>query len=116
MKENPLGPAAGVRDRPDQSGTPPQERIPGSREPQLLPTRPAAIRSTLAEIGKRLGRKALAQVACVADPDTIRASPEAHCEEVRWIQTPLLSRQAPNRTETAGANPADGQREFRLSR
>ena len=28
-------------------------------------------RSTLAEIGKRLGRKALTQVACVAKPDTI---------------------------------------------
>jgi hypothetical protein len=28
-------------------------------------------RSTLAEIGKRIGRKALAQVACVAKPDTI---------------------------------------------
>src|SRR6266567_1078623 len=28
-------------------------------------------RSTLAEIGKRLGRKALHQVACVAKPDTI---------------------------------------------
>jgi hypothetical protein len=30
-------------------------------------------RSTLAEIGKRLGRKALAQVACAAKPDTILA-------------------------------------------
>ena len=30
-------------------------------------------RSTLAEIAKRLGRKALAQVACVAKPDTILA-------------------------------------------
>lgn len=30
-------------------------------------------KSTLAEIGKRLGRKALAQVACVARPDTILA-------------------------------------------
>ncbi len=30
-------------------------------------------RYTLAEIGKRLGRKALAQVACVAKPDTILA-------------------------------------------
>src|SRR4029453_19256482 len=30
-------------------------------------------RSTLAEIGKRLGRKALAQVTCVAKPDTIIA-------------------------------------------
>src|SRR5258705_5162130 len=32
-----------------------------------------AERSTLAEIGKRLGRKALSQVACVAKPDTILA-------------------------------------------
>src|SRR2546422_11002240 len=30
-------------------------------------------RSTLAEIGKRLGRKALEEVACVAKPDTILA-------------------------------------------
>jgi hypothetical protein len=30
-------------------------------------------RSTLAEIGKRLGRKALHQVACVAKPDTLLA-------------------------------------------
>lgn len=30
-------------------------------------------RSTLAEIGKRLGRKALKDVACVAKPDTILA-------------------------------------------
>src|SRR6266436_469580 len=30
-------------------------------------------RSTLAEIGKRLGRKALEQVACLAKPDTILA-------------------------------------------
>jgi putative transposase len=28
-------------------------------------------RATLAEIGKRLGRKALEQVACIAKPDTI---------------------------------------------
>src|ERR1700680_1057031 len=38
-------------------------------------------RSTLAEIGKRLGRKALAQVACAAKPDTILAwyrKPIAH--------------------------------------
>jgi hypothetical protein len=32
-----------------------------------------AERSALAEIGKRLGRKALAQIACVAKPDTILA-------------------------------------------
>src|SRR5215472_7914228 len=34
---------------------------------------PIPERSTLAEIGKRLGRKALAQVAFVAKPDTILA-------------------------------------------
>ena len=32
-----------------------------------------AERSTLAEIGNRLGRKALSQIACVAKPDTILA-------------------------------------------
>jgi putative transposase len=40
----------------------------------LLPSRPRLSdpqRSTLAEIGKRLGRKELQQVACVAKPDTI---------------------------------------------
>ena len=30
-------------------------------------------RATLAEIGKRLGRKALREVACIAKPDTILA-------------------------------------------
>ena len=32
-----------------------------------------AERSTLAEIGKRLGRKCLAEVACIANPETILA-------------------------------------------
>ena len=62
-------------------------------------------RSTLAEIGKRLGRQALAQVACVAKPDTILGLvPEAHCDEVRWIQTPPLSRQAADRAEVGGVD------------
>src|SRR6476620_11627142 len=39
--------------------------------PRLRLTDPE--RSTLAEIGKRLGRKALENVACVAKPDTILA-------------------------------------------
>ena len=41
-----------------------------------LPTKPRRSnpeRATLAEIGKRLGRKGLAKVACVAKPDTILA-------------------------------------------
>ena len=40
-------------------------------------------RSTLAEIGKRLGRAALQQVACVAKPDNILALvPAAHCPQI----------------------------------
>src|ERR1017187_3358984 len=38
---------------------------------QLRLTNPE--RSTLAEIGKRIGRKALQEVACIAKPDTILA-------------------------------------------
>jgi hypothetical protein len=45
-------------------------------------------RTTLAEIGKRLGRKALDQVACVAKPDTILAWYGSYCPEVRRIQAP----------------------------
>jgi len=47
-ESEPLGAAAGVCDRPNQSGTPPQERIPGSRESDIAGTpasSPAAIRS-----------------------------------------------------------------------
>ena len=42
-------------------------------------------RSTLAEIGERLGRKALAQVACVAKPDTILGWYRKHRPKVRWV-------------------------------
>src|SRR5678815_2641785 len=38
-------------------------------------------RSTLAEIGKRLGRRALSQIACVAKPDTILALSLIHISE-----------------------------------
>ena len=49
-----------------------ENRILRSHLPARLPlTDPQ--RSTLAEIGKRLGRKALQQVACLAKPDTILA-------------------------------------------
>ena len=48
-------------------------------------------RSTLAEIGKRLGRKALQQVACVAKPNTILVwYRKSDCPQVRWFQTPRL--------------------------
>jgi putative transposase len=49
-----------------------ENRILGTHLPKRLRLSDAR-RSTLAEIGKRLGRKALRQVACVARPDTILA-------------------------------------------
>src|SRR5215467_10231628 len=72
-------------------------------------------RSTLAEIGKRLGRKALAQVACVAKTGHHSGLvPQACRPEVRWLQTPALPRQAAHRSNSRSAHSADGQREFRL--
>ena len=74
-------------------------------------------RSMLAEIGKRLGRRALAQVASVARPRHHSGLvSQADCLQVRWIQIPSLSRQAPNRTQTGSPDRRDGQREFWLSR
>jgi hypothetical protein len=45
-------------------------------------------RSTLAEIGKRLGRKALAQVACGQTRHHPGLVPKADCPQVRWIEKP----------------------------
>ena len=56
-----------------------QNELPGGEKPDPAAHLPARLRlsdaerSALAEIGKRLGRKALAQVDCVAKPDTILA-------------------------------------------
>jgi hypothetical protein len=41
-------------------------------------------KSTLAEIGKRLGRRGLEQVAGVAQPDTILALPITSCSFPSW--------------------------------
>ena len=58
-------------------------------------------RATLAEIGKRLGRKALREVACVARPDTILAwYRKLMVAEVRWLQTPAVPRPTPDSTGT----------------
>ena len=68
---------ARLRDRSGQPGTLLQNEYLGAENRILHAHLPARLRlshperSTLAEIGKRLGRKALAQVACVAKPDTI---------------------------------------------
>src|SRR3954468_20833455 len=45
-------------------------------------------RETLAEIGKRLGRRALAQVACVAKPDMLVSKTDRG--KVRRFQAPVI--------------------------
>jgi putative transposase len=75
-----MGTPSGLRDWAGQSGTAASGRVSCRREPdsQILRAHaPARLRlsneerATLAEIGKRLGRKALAKVALVAKPETI---------------------------------------------
>ena len=72
-----MGTGSGVRERAGQSGVAAADRVSGCREsnPQSTFARSAAAdqqrASTLAEIGKRLGRKGLEKVAAVARPDTI---------------------------------------------
>jgi putative transposase len=52
-----------------------------------------AQRSTVAEIGKRLGRKALREVACVGKPDTILAwYRRLIAPNVRGFKAPTLTR------------------------
>jgi len=69
--------SSGLRDRSRQPGTAPEERVPigenrilkAHLQPGFRLSPPE--RTTLAEIGKRLGRKLLQQVASIANPDTI---------------------------------------------
>src|SRR5215471_7093990 len=74
-----VGSSPGVCNRAGEPGTAPPKRVPGggeSNSPGRLPARLCLSdpeRRTLAEIGKRLGRKALEKVACAAKPDTILA-------------------------------------------
>jgi hypothetical protein len=70
-----MGTVPGVCDRLGQSAPSPPIRIPRCRKPNpALPRLREATdpeRRTLAESGKRLGRKYLSEVACVAKPETI---------------------------------------------
>src|SRR5215467_12774971 len=74
-----MGEAARIRDGISQPAPAPPVRIPHRGEPDspFAPPGQAALvypeRCTLAAIGKRLGRQCLAEVACVAKPDTILA-------------------------------------------
>src|SRR5258707_11133178 len=66
-------------------------------------------RCTLADIGKRLGRKALEKVAHVAKPDTILAwVPKVDRPEVRRIQTPVVSRPTAHRRHYRSPHRAHG--------
>ena len=71
-------------------------------------------RSTLAEIGKRLGRNLLKDVACVAKPDTILAVSPAYSIEVRRIEIPIVSRSASDQPRGYRIDYQTGQRELRL--
>ena len=74
-EREPLGPAAGVRDRPDQSGTPPQERIPGGRESH--PAGPLASSSAAIRFRKgHAGRNRQAPGAEGAVPGRLRCQPD----------------------------------------
>jgi hypothetical protein len=83
-----------------------------------LPTRlrlSDAQRSTLAEIGKRLGRKYLAEAACVAKPATILAwHRRLVAPEIRWLQAAFVSRAATHFRRYRSAHCTDGARELRL--
>lgn len=74
-----VGASAGLCDWAGKPTTAVAERVSGGGEPHPASPLPNRLRlsnperSTLAQIGKRLGRKALEQVACVAKPDTILA-------------------------------------------
>ena len=69
-------------------------------------------RSTLADIGKRLGRKVLAEVACVAKPDTILGLvPKVHCEADRKDQPgEKTTRRPPGETQSATIFCSSGTR------
>jgi len=78
-ERNQVDTPTGVRDRPGKPGTAAAERVFSGGESGFAGTPPHPIafvrprKIRLGRDGKRLGRKALAQVACVAKPDTILA-------------------------------------------
>jgi putative transposase len=72
-------------------------------------------RSTLAEIGKRMGRKALAQVTCVAKPDTILAwYRRLIAQKFDGSKQRTYPGRPPGPTRNRGTGGPDGSREPRL--
>jgi len=72
-------------------------------------------RATLAEIGKRLGRKGLQQVARLAKPDTILAwYRQLVAEKIQWLQAAPPAGPAAHQSRDRGSGGALGWRELRL--
>jgi putative transposase len=71
-----------------------------------------AERATLGEIGHRLGRKALAEVATVAQPDTILAwYRKLVAPQVRWLESPSGSGPAAGRARSRATDCSHGRGE-----
>src|SRR5262245_17425207 len=70
-----------------------------------------AERATLGEIGHRLGRKALTEVATVARPDTILAWYRKLVARIRWLESPSRPRQTTNQARGRAAYRAHRQGE-----
>ena len=69
-------------------------------------------RRSLAEIGKRLGKQALDEVASIVNPDTILGCHRRLVrEEVRWLQEPSVSRATAGRRRHRRVGGASRQRE-----
>src|SRR6516165_9665138 len=81
---------------------------------------PARLRLSDPEI--HVGRNRQATRAQGSGPSRLRSQTRYHSglvsqadyPQVRWLQVPSLSRQAPNRTQTGSPDRTDGQREFWL--
>ena len=74
-----------------------------------------AERATLGEIGHRLGRKVLGEVANVARPDTILAwYRKFGGPQIRWLEGPSTPRPASEQPRGRAAHRSHGQGEPRL--
>ena len=71
-----------------------------------------AERATLGEIGHRLGRKVLGEVANVARPDTILAwYRKFGGPQIRWLEGPSQPRQASDQSRDRAADRSHGKGE-----
>ena len=69
-----------------------------------------AERATLGEIGHRLGRKLLAEVATVTQPDTILV-PQSGRPQIRWLEGPSRPGQTAGQARGGATDCSHGERE-----